>query len=181
MSVDDVHEKIIQRLGQKIMDEGFEIESPDELRSRLEEVLREMTTAQGWSPLEEEEVEPPIDIMTATLKHGRIRIMMQELRVTGTLQNVLREIDRLLAKIRAAVHDDRALVGVFITVLLMKVDILVSGELPGTVDPSMLLGLLGEVEEFSHDIEPRVLKSRSDFAKKIRRALALRESLRKGG
>ncbi|MGY5879040.1 MAG: hypothetical protein RTV31_02260 [Candidatus Thorarchaeota archaeon] len=181
MSVDDVHEKIIQRLGQKIMDEEFEIESPDELRSRLEEVLREMTTAQGWSPLEEEEVDPPIDIMTATLKHGRIRIMMQELRVTGTLQNVLREIDRLLAKIRAAVHDDRALVGVFITVLLMKVDILVSGELPGTVDPSMLLGLLGEVEEFSHDIEPRVLKSRSDFAKKIRRALALRESLRKGG
>ncbi|MHA1286626.1 MAG: hypothetical protein ACTSW8_02480 [Candidatus Thorarchaeota archaeon] len=54
-----------------------------------------------------------------------------------------------------------------------------SGEIDGSVDPEVLLNVLDQIKEYSYYFEPKVLKLGSRFAKKVRWALALRESLRK--
>jgi hypothetical protein len=76
-------------------------------------------------------------------------------------------------------HKDKGVIPPFVEVLLLKVEVLVSEEITGVVDPEMLLNVLNQVEEYSYNFEPQLLKANTPFAKRIRWALALRKNLRK--
>ncbi len=161
------------------MVEEYELESPDELRESLSEVLQEISVEQGWTPLEEELVEAPLDPLTAAIEHGRLEIEVQELRKVGKSQQGLELINRYLERVRPALRDTPAIISSFVVVLLLKVDVLVSGELVGSVDRDMLLNVLDQIKEYLYHFEPRVLQSNTRLAKRVRGALALRESLMK--
>ncbi|MGY5860688.1 MAG: hypothetical protein RTU63_15075 [Candidatus Thorarchaeota archaeon] len=179
MSLDDVFEQLKAAIDQKITAEEYELESPDELREALSDVLYKLVVAQGWAPPEEEPVEPILDPLTVALDHGRVTEKVKELRRTGKSQQVPRVIDGFLEKVRPALQDNPALISSFIDVVLLKVEVLVSGDLAGTIDPVMLLNVLDQIEKYSYHFEPRVLKSNTRFAKQVRWALELRESLMK--
>ncbi len=179
MSLDDVFDNLRKAVAKKIWREEFELESPDELRESLSELLQEISVEQGWTPLEEELEEPSLDPLTAAIEHGRLELEVQELRKVGKSQQGLELIDRYLEKVRPALRDTPAIISSFVVVLLLKVDVLVSGEIVGTIDSVKLLNVLDQIEKYSYHFKPRVLKSSTRFAKQVRWALALRESLRK--
>ncbi|MHA1390482.1 MAG: hypothetical protein ACTSR9_18860, partial [Candidatus Thorarchaeota archaeon] len=72
-----------------------------------------------------------------------------------------------------------ALVTTFVETLLLKVEVVMSGEIDGTIDSVKLLDVLDQIEKYSYHFEPRVLNSSTRFAKQVRWALALRESMMK--
>lgn len=121
---------------------------------------------------------PALDTLTVALEHGRVEEEVKELRRKGMSQQAPRVIDGFLEKVRPALQTNPALISSFIDVLLLKVEVLVSGELAGTVDSVLLLNVLDQIEMYSYHFEPRVLKSSTRFANEMRRALALRESIR---
>jgi len=84
-----------------------------------------------------------------------------------------------VVEVSSALQTNPALISSFIDVLLLKVEVLVSREVASTVDSVLLLNVLDQIEMYSYHFEPRVLKSNTRFAKEVRWALALRESLRK--
>jgi len=179
MSIDDVFERLKAAIDKKIMEEEYELESPDELRESLSEVLLKISVEQGWAPPEEESVEPPLDPFTVAVEHGRVKEEVRELRRMGMSQQAPGVIDGFLEKVRPAIQNSPALISSFVDMLLFKVEVLVSGELTDTVDPDELLNVLDQIEKYSYHFEPKLLMSQSRFAKQMRFALALRESLRK--
>jgi len=88
-------------------------------------------------------------------------------------------IEGLLEKVQPALQDNPALISSYVSVLLLKVEVVVSGEIVGTIDSVKLLNVLDQIEKYSYHFEPRVLKSGTRFAKQVRWALALRESFKK--
>lgn len=181
MKIDTANEKLMDAVSEELKGEEFELEFPDETYDHLAKVLSEMTDERDWELSDEEKkvVEPPLDTLTAAIEHGRVVQKVKELRRTGMSQQALGVIDGLLEKVRPALQDNPALVSTFVDVLLLKVEVLVSGELAGTVDSVKLLNVLDQIEKYSYHFEPRVLKSSTRFAKQVRWALALRESSRK--
>lgn len=103
---------------------------------------------------------------------------MQDLRKVGKSEQALEVIDGFLEKVRPALQVYPPIISSFVDVLLLKVEVLVSGEIAGAVDPVMLLNVLDQIEMYSYHFETRVLRSNTRFAKAIRWALALRESLK---
>jgi hypothetical protein len=138
-----------------------------------------MATEQGWTPPEEDPTTPDLNLLSVALDHGRVVEEVKELRRVGLSQQTLGVIDGFLEKVRPALQTNVALSSSFVDVLLLKVEVLVSGEIAGTVDSVMLLNVLDQVEKYSYHFEPRVLKSSTRFAKQVRWALTLRESFRK--
>lgn len=176
MSPDDVFNRLQESIGKKIRRDEYELESPEELRESLDDVLQRMTAEQSWESLEEE---PLLDPLSAALEHGRVIQEVQELRERGRSQDVLVMIDEFIEKLEPAMHGSRGIIYPLVDILLLKVEVLVSGEIAGTVDPVMLLNVLDQIEEYSYRFEPHVLRSGTRFAKNMRWALALRESLEK--
>ncbi|MGY5858225.1 MAG: hypothetical protein RTU63_02565 [Candidatus Thorarchaeota archaeon] len=178
MSLDDVFERLNTSIDLKVTAEEYELECRDELRESLSEVLQKISIEQGWTPPEEDLVKPPLDILTVGLEHGRVVREVKERRLKGMSQQVLGVIDGFLEKVQPALQANPALISSFIDVLLLKVDVVVSGEIDDVIDPVMLLNVLDQIEKYSYHFEPQVLKSNIRFAKQVRWALALRESLR---
>jgi len=179
MSLDTVHERLREAVSAKLSGAAFEIESPDEIRESLLVILQRLAAEQGWVPPEEDPVVPVLDALTVALEHGRVEEEVKELRRMGMSQQTLGVIDGYLEKVRPELQTNPALISSFIDVLLLKAEVLLSGELAGTVDSVLLLNVLDQIEKHSYHFEPRVLKSNTRFAKQMRWALALRESLRK--
>jgi len=178
MTLDTANEKLMDAISEELKGEEFELEFPGEIYDYLAGLLSKMTNERGWeSPEEEEVVESPLDFIIATFELGRVQIEVAELRGAGEGQKAHEVIDRLLDRMRD-MPESSGSAGVVMQTILLNVDVLVSGEV-GRADPVMLLELLDRLEEHSHRIEPRVLKSYSAFAKQVRWALALRENLRK--
>ena len=93
-------------------------------------------------------------------------------------QQALGVIDGLLEKVQPALQNNPALLSSYVDVLLLKVEVVVSGEQAGTIDSVKLLNVLDQIEKYSYHFEPRLLKSSTRFAKEVRWALALRGSIR---
>jgi len=166
-------------IDKKVTAEEYELESPDELRKSLLVILQRIAAEQGWALPEEDPVVPVLDALTVALEHGRVVQEVKELRRKEMSQQASGVIDGFLEKARPALKDNPAVISSFVDVLLLKVEVLVSREIVGTVDSVMLLNVLDQIEKYSYHFEPRVLKSSSRFAKQVRWALALRESLKK--
>lgn len=181
MNLDTANEKLMDAVSEELKGEGFELEFPDETYDCLARILSEMTAERDWELPDEEEkaVKPPLDTLTVALEHGRVAQEVKELRRTGMSQQALGVIDGLLEKVRPALQDNPALISSYVDVLLLKVEVVVSGEIAGTIDSVKLLNVLDQIKKYLYHFEPRVLKSSTRLAKEIRLALALRESLRK--
>ena len=179
MNLDIVYERLLEAVRVKLRGEEFELESSDELRESLFVILQRLAAEQGWVPPEEAPVAPALDALTVAIDHGRVVEEVKELRRVGLSQQALGVIDAFLEKVHPALQKNPALMSSFVDVLLLKVEVLVSGEMAGTIDSVVLLNVLDQIEEYSYHFEPRVLKSSTRFAKQMRWALALRESLKK--
>jgi len=181
MTLDTAYEKLMDAVSEELKGEEFELEGPDETYDHLARVLNEMADERDWELPDEKEkaVEPPLDTLTVALEHGRVVEEVKELRRTGMLQQVLGVIDGFLGKVRPALQDNPALISSYVSVLLLKVEVVVSGEIDGTIDSVKLLDVLDQIEKSLYHFEPRVLKSSTRLGKEIRWALALRESLMK--
>jgi hypothetical protein len=180
MTLEEAFESLLRAIDKRISEAEYELESLDELKESLSEVLEKIASDQGWTSPDKEPVEPPLNDLTIAIEQGRLDADVQELREKGESKQALEVIDRFLTRVRPAVQGNRKLIPTFTLVLLLKVELLVSGEIAGTVDSEMLQNVLDKIEEYSYHFEPRVLKSSTRFAKEMRWALALRESLRGG-
>jgi len=179
MTLDDVFELLRTTIDKKIDLDEYELESPDELRESLSNILRKIASEQGWNLPEEKPTALPLDALTAAIEHGRLETEVQGLRETGKSQQAFEMIDKYLEKVRPSLQNNNiAIISSFVDVLLLKIEVLVSGELAGSVDPVLLLSMLDQVEEYSYHFETRVLKSNTTFAKRIKWALALRNKIR---
>ncbi|MHA1389450.1 MAG: hypothetical protein ACTSR9_13535 [Candidatus Thorarchaeota archaeon] len=179
MDLDTVYEGLREAVSAKLGREDFELESPDELRESLLVLLQRLAAEQDWAPPEEDTATPVLDSLTVALEHGRVVEEVKELRRTGMSQQALGVIDGLLEKVQPALQDNPALISSYVAVLLLKVEVVVSGEIAGTIDSVKLLNVLDQIEEYLYHFEIQVLQSRTRLGKEIRWALALRESLRK--
>ncbi|MHA1288439.1 MAG: hypothetical protein ACTSW8_01150 [Candidatus Thorarchaeota archaeon] len=179
MGLDTVYERLREAVSVKLWGAEFELESPDELRESLLVILQRLVDEEDWTPPEEDSVTPVLDTLTVALEHGRVEKEVKELRRAGMSQQALGVIDGLLEKVQPALQANPALISSYVTVLLLKVEVLVSGEIASTVEPGMLLNILDQIEKYTYHVEPRVLKSSTRFVKQVRWAPALRESLMK--
>ncbi len=178
MSLDTVYERLREAVSAKLWGKEFELESPDELRESLLVILQRLADEQGWATPEEDTVTPVLDTLTVALDHGRVVLEVKELRRTGMSQQALGVIDGLIEKVRPSLQDNPALISSYVSVLLLKVEVVVSGEIVGTIDSVKLLNVLDQIEKYLDHFEPRVLNSSTRLAKALRGAMALRESLR---
>jgi len=181
MTLETANEKLMDAVSEELKGEEFELEFPDETYDLLAKVLSEMKDEWGWELPDEKKkvVEPPLDPLTVAIDHGRVAEEVKELRRKGKSQQAPGVIDVLLEKVRPALQDNPPLISSFVDALLLKVEVLVSGELAGSVDSVTLLNVLDEIEKYSYHFEPQMLNSSTRFAKQVRWALALRVSLRK--
>ena len=181
MTLDTAYETLMDAVREELKGDEFELECPDEIYDHLARVLSEIMTDRCWELSDEEEkaVEPPLDTLTVALDHGRVAEEVKKLRSKGTSAQALGVIEGFLEKVQPALRDNPALVTTFVETLLLKVEVVMSGEIDGTIDSVKLLDVLDQVEKYSYHFEAHVLNSSTRFAKQVRWALALRESMMK--
>lgn len=175
---DEAFERLTEGVDRIARSEGYEIESPEEVRESLSGVLKNIAKERGWRAVEEVSTRPPLDPFSAAVEYGRMKREAQELREGGMSQQALETIDKYIEMIEPEVPRSASFRANLLEALILKAEVLVSGEIKGTIDLSVLLSLLGRVEVHAHHFETRVLTSKSEFGKRVRWALSLRESLR---
>jgi hypothetical protein len=180
MNVNEVFESLLKAVDKQISkEEEYELESPDKVKESLAEVMGRLAVEQGWSPSEEKLVDSSVNPLIAVIERGRVEKEVHDCREAGDSEQSLKIMDGYLERMRPVLHKDKGVIPPFVEVLLLKVEVLVSEEITGVVDPEMLLNVLNQVEEYSYNFEPQLLKANTPFAKRIRWALALRKNLRK--
>jgi hypothetical protein len=178
MTSEEVFELLKESLDRKVMSEEYEIESPDEVRESLSDIFRGIPKDKGWSAVEETSAGPPLDPLAAAVEYGRMRREAQELRTRGMSQQALEVIDTYIKMIEPEAQRSASFRSNLLEALILKVEVLVCGEIKGTIGPRVLVSLLDRVELHSHHLETRILASKSEFGKRVRWALSLRESLK---
>lgn len=179
MSLDNVFERLEEAVAKKISMAEYELESPNELRESLAEVLREISAEQGWASPEMEPVEQPLNILSVGIEFGSVVLEVKEFRRANNTQQALELVNGFLERVQPTQKDGPGVIAYLLDALLLKVEMLVSGDLTGSVDTVMLVDVLDQIKEYSYRLEPRVLNSNSRFGKGMRWALALRESIKK--
>ncbi|MHA1883227.1 MAG: hypothetical protein ACTSUO_09310 [Candidatus Thorarchaeota archaeon] len=125
---------------------------------------------------------PQTDSMEDIFEYTRLRSSAKEFKEDGELEESLAVLDELIQKLEGATRYEISVsVRLYLMDALMdKVDILVGGKLQRTVSPNLLLESLDRLKELSKGLEGRLLKgSRSEFSRRIRWHLTLRENIRK--
>jgi hypothetical protein len=148
------------------------------VRESLSDIFRGIAKERGWIAVEDAFTGPPMDPLTAAVEYGRMRREAQELRARGLSQQALDVINTYIDMIEPEVQRSASFRSNLLEALILKVKVLVSGEIKGTIDLGGLVSLVDEVEVHSYQFETRVLASKSEFGKQVRWALILRENLR---
>jgi hypothetical protein len=118
------------------------------------------------------------DYVKVNMDYTKMRTEATELVEHGRYDEALEVMDRNISLLEH--FNAEATVGGFLLdVLISKFELLASGKMEWTPDPSLLLRVSDRVKELASRLEGRVLQSRSELAQRVNWVLSIHESLKK--